>query len=154
MIGSVNNVSSKISGVTNASRIRRYSEKLSCKTFISRVEQFSIIADDDSEEDSMKELAANVTEATVGSCTPNELITLKITNEYLYNISILLQKDLDDFNAKLITLLKKTATTVITTDSTTTSSTLKTTILATGKCVDIFKFIIYVFNPDTSKKIL
>ena len=95
MIGSLNTVSSKISGVISSSRIRRSSEILSCESFVSLVDQFVSIADDDSEADSMKKLATNVTEATVETCTLKERDTLKNATDYLDDISILLQKDLD-----------------------------------------------------------
>ena len=107
MIGSVNNVSSKISGVISSSRIRRSSEILSCQSFISLVEQFSTIADDDSQADSMKDLATNITEATVETCTQKQCDTLKKASDSLHDISILLQNQLDPLQAGELHFFKK-----------------------------------------------
>ena len=72
---------------------------MSCESFVPLVDQFLSIADDDSQADSMKDLATNITEATVETCTQKQCDTLKKASDSLHDISFLLQNQLDPLQA-------------------------------------------------------
>ena len=73
---------------------------MSCASFLSLVEQFLSAATDTFQADSMTELATNIGEATVETCTQKQHDTLIKAIDSLYDILILLQNQLDALQAK------------------------------------------------------
>ena len=107
ILNSVDSINTKITAVIR-SATGRSSSIISCSSFISLVSQFLAISSDASEADTISELAATLTAATVDSCSAAEVDSLQDSQESLTDISSQLNTKINIHKAKLSALLGDT----------------------------------------------
>ena len=107
ILNSVDSINTKITAIIRSATARS-SSIISCSSFVSLVSQFLAISSDASEADTISELAATLTAATVDSCSAAEVASLQDSQESLTDISSQINSKINIYKAKLSSLLGDT----------------------------------------------